>query len=139
EPLGDGHDVVVEEHQELPTRGADARVARDRGPRVGLTQRPDLEGEGLPRQPVPRPIGRAVVDDDHLEYLWGNSLRAEGVQHAPQSLAAIVRGDDDAEPRCGHARAAVPFGMAVSRTPAAGLAPGGAWLDGSPQQRCSEW
>src|SRR5260221_2998451 len=47
-------------------------------------------------QPLARPVARTVVDDDDLEACGIRRLPIEPSQGAPQLLAAIEGGDDDA-------------------------------------------
>jgi hypothetical protein len=69
DPLLAGERVVVYEEDDVVAGDLDAAVARPREARSFFTNSatPCRVGRGPPSQPPLCAVGRAVVDDDHLE------------------------------------------------------------------------
>ena len=66
------------------------RVARRRGPLVGLLEHGEPEGVTLRAEPLGRAIDRPVVDDHHFEPPWPDRLRRERRERGPTSIAGCT-------------------------------------------------
>src|SRR5581483_3022295 len=109
-------DVVrVDERDELALRDLDPRVSRRRRAAVLLPEIADL-GKGL--RDLAAAVGRAVVDDDHLERLV---LKGEdALERLAQERLRVVDRDDDADERTGHrpaTRSAIASGIRSTAEP----------------------
>jgi hypothetical protein len=97
EQIVGGHRVVVEEDHERRARVLDAEIARSAGTGVRLAQHAQLErvrgGIDADR------LGRAVVDEDHLELCRIERLRIESNEHVPDALGPSVGRHDDRKTR----------------------------------------
>ena len=100
EPARVRNGVVVQEADELTGRELGALVARLREAAVLVVAHGDEVGPAL--EELPRAVGRAVVDDDHLGAGRGLPQRSEA---ALGQLEVVERRDDDRDAR---ARGALP-------------------------------
>ena len=85
------HIVGVQERDEPAARPRDACVARAAGAKILLMQLHDLMGPVVNAQR--RIVGRAIVDDDHLEVLVG--LIEDRFERSRNRTAGVVRWNDD--------------------------------------------
>ena len=90
-------DVVVQQHYVLALAGRHAQVDGLRE-RMVVLERDDRHERPVAPQRLARPIGRAVVDDDHPV---GERLCGEVIQAAGGQLPVVVGGYDDVD-RVGH-------------------------------------